>query len=106
MFVTTKHHHFSFHINNKNNLPKPENPIRTSIESEVSLSFLKSALKKKKTTNHNYNSTTFEVWAFSHIIRALKFDVLSLRLTQTNLIHHSHAETIICHTFMVSDLNS
>ena len=51
MFVTTKHQHFSFHINNKNNLPKPENPIRASIESEVSLSFLKSALKKKQKKN-------------------------------------------------------
>ena len=65
MFVTTKHHHFSFHINNKNNLPKPENPIRTSIESEVSLSFLKSALKKKK--NKQTTITTVLLLKFGHL---------------------------------------
>ena len=56
--------YFSFHINNKNNLPKPENPIRTSIESEVSLSFLKSALKKKK---QQTTITTVLLLKFGHL---------------------------------------
>ena len=46
-------------------------------------------------------SWTIHVGAAANFHRALKSQALSVRLTQTNSILHSHAETIISHTYEI-----